>query len=471
MDAAPRLGILQTVPVLAGGATPFARLQQFAGRLYGPVIARGVAAWQGLDGNYWGHNALIRVRAFAENCGLPELPGRMPFGGHVLSHDFVEAALIRRGGWEVRMDPDLGGSWEGSPPSILDVAARDRRWAQGNLQHSKILGARGLRLPNRLHFLIGIGAYLMSPLWLALLLVGMALTAQTVAVDHKYFPDGQQLFPNWPVFDAVRMGWLFGLSMLLLLLPKLVGLAAALVDGPVRRAFGGGLRLVGGAVAEVVLSALAAPVLMLMQARQVWEILSGRDSGWSAQTREGAATPWRVALRRHRGHVLAGLLAGAAFLWFAPGQFLWLAPVVAGLVLAPLLSRVTSDPAAGRAMARLGLLATPEDIVPPAVAVRAEAATEAFAHLRGLTLADMAEAPGHLADHLETLAEVRGGVGEGAGGPNLAAITARAKIEAASCPREAEGWLTAEETEAVLGSADLLRRFAGIGEAPAVASG
>ncbi|MGY9046718.1 MAG: glucans biosynthesis glucosyltransferase MdoH [Rhodobacterales bacterium] len=155
MEAAPRLGILQSVPVLMGGTTVFARIQQFAGRVYGPIIARGVSAWQGLDGNYWGHNAIIRVKAFAECCGMPELPGRKPFGGHVMSHDFVEAALIRRGGWQVRMDTDLGGSWEGAPQSLLDLAARDRRWAQGNLQHVKVVGARGLSASNRAHFLIG----------------------------------------------------------------------------------------------------------------------------------------------------------------------------------------------------------------------------------------------------------------------------------------------------------------------------
>ena len=137
MQAEPRLGILQSVPALAGGDSFFARLQQFAGRVYGGAVACGVAAWQGDDGNYWGHNAAIRVRAFAACCGLPELPGRKPFGGSILSHDFVEAALMRRAGWIVRMDPDLKCSWEEGPPSLLDGAARDRRWAQGNLQHTK----------------------------------------------------------------------------------------------------------------------------------------------------------------------------------------------------------------------------------------------------------------------------------------------------------------------------------------------
>ena len=152
MQADPQLGILQTVPMLIGHWSLFSRIQQFAGRVYGSSIGRGVAAWSGNEGNYWGHNAIIRVAAFAQACGMPQLPGRKPFGGHVLSHDFVEAALMRRAGWKVRMAPDLDGSWEESPPSLIDVAMRDRRWAQGNLQHSKIIGADGLALTSRVHF-------------------------------------------------------------------------------------------------------------------------------------------------------------------------------------------------------------------------------------------------------------------------------------------------------------------------------
>ena len=226
MQADPRLGILQTVPMLIGHDSLFARIQQFAGRVYGGLIARGVAAWSGNEGNYWGHNAIIRVAAFAEACGLPQLPGRKPFGGHVLSHDFVEAALMRRAGWKVRMAPDLDGSWEESPPSLVDVAMRDRRWAQGNLQHSKIIGADGLALTNRAHFVIGIMSYLSSPLWLMLLIVGFALTLQATLIRPEYFSRTFQLFPDWPRFDAERMTRLFIFTMAVLFMPKVLGLLA-----------------------------------------------------------------------------------------------------------------------------------------------------------------------------------------------------------------------------------------------------
>ena len=466
MNAAPRLGILQTVPMLAFGNTLFARLQQFAGRLYGPVVARGVAAWQGLDGNFWGHNALIRTRAFAENCGLPELPGRMPFGGHVMSHDFVEAALLRRAGWEVRMDPDLEGSWEGSPPSLIDLAVRDRRWAQGNLQHVKVMGAKGLRLPNRICFVIGIGAYVMSPIWLAMLLVGMVLTAQSLLVRPEYFPDALQLFPNWPVFDAERMLRLFALSMVLLLLPKAMGLVRALLSRPLRRASGGALRLVGSTAFEILLSALYAPVLMLLQARQVFEILIGRDSGWMKQRREGAAMPWREAFARHWQHVVAGIVPGAAFAWLVPDQLVWIAPVLAGLILSPLLSRWSGSPEIGTALARAGLLVTPEEAARPAIMAAAEAEAEALRPAGAVGFVTLARDPSALAAHLLSLEpepqrdEVE----------MLVELTARAKIEAASSPEQAVRWLSGTEKEATAGSADLLRRWASLWAAEAKAA-
>ncbi|UJF24209.1 glucans biosynthesis glucosyltransferase MdoH [Suttonella sp. R2A3] len=209
MDADPELGLLQTMPRLTGAQSLLARTIQFAGALYGPVVARGVDAWQGEDGNYWGHNAIIRTRAFAQSCALPTLRGRSPIGGHIMSHDFVEAALMRRAGWGVRMDADLSGSYEGLPPTLGDLAGRERRWAQGNLQHLGVIGAKGLRWPNRMHFLIGILSYLMSPIWLAMLLVGGLITAQTLLVTPQYFGDHYQLFPNWPTFDAQRMRLLF----------------------------------------------------------------------------------------------------------------------------------------------------------------------------------------------------------------------------------------------------------------------
>jgi membrane glycosyltransferase len=307
MEADPKAGIIQSLPILLNRNTLFARLQQFAAQVAGPVIATGLAIWSGRDGNYWGHNAVIRTRAFAAHCGLPDLKGSPPFGGHVLSHDFVEAALIRRAGWSVTMLPLLEGSYEESPPSLIDLSVRDRRWCQGNLQHSRVIGTRGLRLATRQHFATGIMGYVASPFWLAQLLVGIALVLQTTYIRPEYFTRDFRLFPSWPRFDPERALWLFGITMAILIAPKIFGLILMLFDGRRRRACGGAIRLVISALIEIILSGLIAPILMLVQSGSVFQILLGRDTGWNPQRRDDGSIPLRDIVRRHRWHTFMGV--------------------------------------------------------------------------------------------------------------------------------------------------------------------
>src|SRR5688572_21434605 len=187
MDRAPDIGLCQTVPVAMGRNTLFARMQQFAGSAYGPIMAAGLAFWHRGTGNFWGHNAIIRVRAFMESAGLPQLPGSPPFGGQILSHDFIEAALMCRAGWRVCMAPELKGSYEEIPPSLIDFAIRDRRWCQGNLQHSRIITAKGLKPLSRIHLGMGIMAYLSALIWLVFLIAALSLTIQELTMKPTYF--------------------------------------------------------------------------------------------------------------------------------------------------------------------------------------------------------------------------------------------------------------------------------------------
>lgn len=362
MSIDPDAGIIQTVPMLAGRNTLFARMQQFATRTYGPIIAEGLAAWHGRESNFWGHNAIIRTRAFAAAGGLPELPGRKPFGGHVMSHDFVEAALLVRAGWSVYMIPEIKGSYEECPPSLIDLAGRDRRWAQGNLQHMKVIGAKGLSNMSRMHILIGIMSYLASPLWLAMLTIGLVLATQAHFTHPDYFPGGFDLFPHWPVFDSERALQLFAFTMGILLLPKILGVIAILVDKKGRDAAGGGLAVVLGLFAETFLSSLIAPVMMLLQTRWVMEIFLGRDSGWNAQRRDDGSLPFMTIFSNHYGQMLFGLaMAGAAYA-VSIDTFLWLSPVTIGLVLAAFLSWGTAQASAGLFCRRLNLFVIPEEI-------------------------------------------------------------------------------------------------------------
>jgi|HigsolmetaAR203D_1030402.scaffolds.fasta_scaffold00061_89 Membrane glycosyltransferase len=457
MQADPQLGILQTVPLLIGSTSLFARLQQFAGRVYGALIARGVAAWSGDEGNYWGHNAIIRVAAFAQACGLPQLPGRRPFGGHVLSHDFVEAALIRRAGWKVRMATDLEGSWEESPPSLVDIAIRDRRWAQGNLQHTKIIGASGLKLTNRAHFLIGIMSYLSSPLWLMLLLVGFALTLQASLIRPEYFTSEFQLFPNWPVFDAPRMTKLFIFTMIVLFTPKVLGWLRSLCVSHVRKGCGGVLGLTVSTVVETILSALYAPVMMLVQTQHVVSILTGRDSGWGPQRRHAALPAWREALSVHWPHVAIGLSFSVIAYLLSPELLAWLSPTLAGLLLAIPLSRVSGSPHAGGLLARLGLLRTPEEHRLPTLMLRRdELVRESPALPRDalrFIVRNRQAMLAHIAGNLPRPPETRGH-------PDPHRLTAERKVMDARTLQEALSWLGPAERVHVAGDPLLLERLA-----------
>ena len=452
MAADPNLGLLQTVPRLAGGKTLFARLQQFAGRVYGPIVARGIASWQGEDGNYWGHNAIIRVRAFAAAAGLPILPGKKPFGGAILSHDFVEAALLRRAGWAVRMLPTLGGSWEDSPPSLLDAAARDRRWAQGNIQHLAVILSQGFTWSNRMHLGLGVMSYLASPLWFALIVVGLGTAGHIATVQFEYFTDELSLFPRWPLFDSERMIRLFLIAMVTLLTPKILGVLRSFVDGELLRKVNP-LRVVLGAIAETILSALYAPIMMMMQVRQVSEILIGQDSGWTTQSRKHSRMPWGMLFRRHWLQMLSGIVISVVLLYVSPALFLWMTPALLGLVLALPLSAASGSVVLAKLARFFGFLTVPEEVsVPRVIAARDEAEVRLDELLDGVTierlLSDEIARQRHFAAVQPRPAATRGH-------PDVMFITARAKLGDAHTAAEALSWLSPPERLAVLGDRDL----------------
>ncbi|MEI7950697.1 MAG: glucans biosynthesis glucosyltransferase MdoH [Gammaproteobacteria bacterium] len=378
LEAEPALGLLQTLPNIVLGTTLYARLQQFANRLYGPVFANGLAAWHGNGSNFWGHNAIIRTAAFASSAHLPVLSGNPPCGGHVISHDFIEAALLRRAGWSVRFDTDLQASYEESPPSMSDVLVRDRRWCQGNLQHSRFLFARGLALTNRLHILSGIMAYASALFWFMLLVVGMVLAIQAGFTPTNYFPE-RSLFPTWPVFDSERAITLFVLSMEIVLLPKFLAWCSGLLS--FRRCFdyGGPILLTLSVLVETVLSALFAPVMMLAQSQMVREILTGSDSGWKPQRRNDGSISLGVAIKMHRWHMSLGLAAAGLTWYYNHGLFFWLLPVTSGLMLSALLSWISGKDWLGKFLRFFGILNTPEERRNPAI-VAAVVANEAAAH-------------------------------------------------------------------------------------------
>jgi membrane glycosyltransferase len=367
MEAYPKLGILQTPPKLIRGVSVFTRLQQFAMRLYGPLFIRGLNFWQLGGGSYWGHNAMIRVKPFSEFCELPALPGREPFGGRILSHDFVEAALMVSEGWEVWLAWDIEGTYEEAPPTLVDHLKRDRRWCQGNLQHMWLIFARKLPLTVRIHLFMGIMAYLGSPIWFLFLLMGSWL-----AWDFKM----SELSPL--PFDGYVDQW-FGIGMqlqaliltaavfTLLFAPKILALLGALCSTKIRRSFGGALALLIGVFLETILSILLAPCAMIAHTLMVAGIISGRAVGWGNQNRETDGTAWADAFRFHAVPTIIGII-WAVFAWHIGINFaMWMAPILLGLILCIPVSVWTSRARYGRALAKLHILATPEEIHLPTI--------------------------------------------------------------------------------------------------------
>ncbi|GAN60982.1 glucans biosynthesis glucosyltransferase H [Acetobacter cibinongensis] len=452
MERHPSVGLIQTLPVIVGGTTLFARMQQFAGRVYGPIIAHGIAWWHGSEGNYWGHNAIIRTRAFAGQAGLPHVPGRPPFGGHILSHDFVEAALMRRGGWAIHMVPALDGSYEESPPSLTDVAIRDRRWCQGNLQHVKVLPSKGLHWVSRMHMIVGIGAYVTSPLWLIFLLTGILISLQAHFERVEYFGDTKTLYPHWPHVDPVQAKYVFIGTMLILLAPKMLAFLALLFDRTTRKGCGGIVRAAGSVLVETFIGGLIAPIAMLIQTSGVVSILSGHDSGWNTQRRDDGGFPLMVVVRQYAKFTLFGLILGCGAWVVSPSLFFWMTPVLLGLVFSIPLVALTSSRAVGQSFLKAGLLLVPEETQMPDVLRKTVRALESdeTPHLPHGALRALRADSSLLQAHRDMLPPARK-----AGEPiNADRLVGLVKIAEAENIAMADKALTPKEKAAVLGCAE-----------------
>ena len=341
MEVRPSIGLLQTVPMITNARTLFQRWMQFASEAYGPIATAGLLWWSGSEANFWGHNAIVRTRAFAQSCGLPELPGKPPFGGYIQSHDMIESALLRRRGWAVHMVM-IDGSYEEFPPSIADYATRDRRWMQGNVQHLRLLGTSGLHWASRLHLLLGASAYLTSPGWLLLLLTSAL----------------QVCFSRQATLVGMSTPWVLWLTLLLLFGPKLMGMTWLLSSAQRRRSFGGTLRIVLSVLLDIPMAALMAPVTMVTQTRALASMALGISSGWSAQVREARRIPVLAVLPNLREHLLLGL-AFAALAFIDPVVALWFSPITLGLLSAPWLISWTSSERLGSVLAGWGLFRVP----------------------------------------------------------------------------------------------------------------
>jgi len=343
MAAEPRVGMIQTIPYAVNRETLFARMTQFAMRLYTPLWAEGAVLWQGGAANYWGHNAIIRIAPFLEHCALPVLPGRAPLGGEILCHDVVEAALMQAAGWEVHLDPTLGDTFEEVPPNLIDHTARERRWCQGNLQHMRVMLWPRLRLTGRMHLGAGISYYAAGPVWvLFAMLLGLAPAA---AARHL-------AAQAWPPLLA------------LVVLPRLASLLVVLASRQQSAAFGGRLAALAGVALDQALTVLLMPLNLLVSAQFVAATLGGRSVGWSTQPRCDRGVGWGEALRLLWPFLAAGSAWVAGLALLRPGHAAVLLPALAALLASPALAVWSSRVSLGRLARRGGLFCTIDEVAP-----------------------------------------------------------------------------------------------------------
>ncbi|WP_425091050.1 glucans biosynthesis glucosyltransferase MdoH [Tropicimonas sp. S265A] len=367
LAAHPEAGLIQSFPSLIGAETLFGRMQQFSNAVYGWLLAEGLSVWSQTEGNYWGHNAIIRTRAFADSARLPYLRGRKGRRDLILSHDFVEAGMLRRAGWAVHFLPRAGGSFEETPQTLIDYAIRDRRWCQGNMQHLRLLAARGFHPVSRFHLLQGAVAFLLSPAWFVLIMIWSLLGAMP---DHpvSYFNATNPLYPVWPT--EARVDGLVCLLFIyaMLLMPKITATIALGLRPRTRADYGGWGRFAGTALFEILCSIIYAPVLMVQQTIAVVHAVLGKSMSWKPQNRAGAGYGWSETFRFHVVETLIGLtmLAGIAM----GAVSLWLVPIALSLALATLLSRLSGVRIAGRGMQPFRL-DSPQSLREPRVVRRA----------------------------------------------------------------------------------------------------
>jgi membrane glycosyltransferase len=361
MELAPRIGILQSSPSLINARSAFARFQQFANRIYGPLFSTGLAALQLGEAAYWGHNAIIRTEPFMAHCGLRRLSGFGLFKGSIMSHDFVEAAYMGRAGYQVWMEPELHESYEESPPTLVDELTRDRRWTKGNMQHIWLLFfGRRIRFAHRMAFINGILSYLASPVWFVFLVLTSIEATRLTLWPIDYFPDPQNsMFPVWPEWHPHWAVAMILSTFFLLFFPKFLAVADVLLSGG-RRQFGGFWKLLLSVFLELFVSMLLAPIRMLAHSRYVLEALFNVSLHWGGQNRTDE-TGWLQALISQAPGTLLAAGWAALALWLDPMFFYWSLPVALPLILAAPTSVLLSRVAIGRWLRERGLLLTPEE--------------------------------------------------------------------------------------------------------------
>lgn len=356
MEKNPQIGILQSLVVGTPSSSAFARMFQFGMRLGMRTYTMGQAWWVGDCGPFWGHNALVRIEPYLQHCSVDGLSK----SGPILSHDQVEAVLMRKAGYEVRVLPVETGSYEDNPPDALEFMRRDARWCQGNMQYLRLIGLKGIEPVSRFQLLWAVLMFIGVPAWT--LLAALLPLAMWRAQSEGDFP-----------WQAVEI--MYAVLLLMHLAPKLAGIVdAILTPGEIRR-FGGWLRFASSAIIEIVFSLLLGAVVTIRTSIFMLGLLFGKGVVWNGQRRDGEGIAWSDAVRWLWPQLLFGLWLYATIALVSPAAVLWSLPLTAGYVLAIPFVVFTASPAVGRFFSRHGLAGIPEDFAPPAEIKAVQAGT------------------------------------------------------------------------------------------------
>jgi membrane glycosyltransferase len=353
MQASPEIGMLQSLVTGLPSRSFFTRAFQFGMRHGMRAYTLGSAWWQADCGPNWGHNVLIRTAPFRAQCMLPMLPGRGPLSGPILSHDQVEAVLMRRAGYEVRVLAEESASHEENPPSLVDFIRRELRWMNGNLQYLRLLGVRGLKPVSRIQIVLAILMYVSAPAWMVFILTGAGMAA---GMGHAN--------PGMGAPSAVSLGSgvaLFVLLITLSLFPKLMGLGQVLGDRDRSAAYGGRARVILGGLAEIVVSMLIAPIVALALTRFAVGLCVGQRIGWTAQQRSRDRLHWDEAAQVLWPQTLTGLVLCVWLGLMAPWALIFGAPVIVAMLGAIPIAVISTLPGLSRWSMERGLFDIPED--------------------------------------------------------------------------------------------------------------
>ncbi len=350
-QANPTLGILQTLVIGMPSVSVFARVFQFGMRLGMRSYTLGATWWQDDCGPYWGHNALIRLAPFIAHCDLPKIPGDGPLSGWILSHDQVEAALMRRVGYEVRVLPMEGVSWEENPPTLMEFTRRDLRWCQGNMQYWKLLSMPGLKPVSRFHLLFAIWMYLGSAAWMAMMAIGTVLLAISQSSSAEYVP-----------VKAGAGTALFAITMVMAFAPKIASMLDVFLEESARRSFGGSLLFAFNLLTEYLFMLLLAPLIALTHTIFMIRLfVFRRGLAWNSQSRDSHAVPWRLAFANLWPQTLAGCVVLGVVTLKSPHNFWFALMGTIGMILAAPFAVTTASPLVGRLFARVGIAQLPEE--------------------------------------------------------------------------------------------------------------